>query len=87
MSRDDGAARPEIVPGSGVAIEPANVGTVVSLRLRSDFAAALRDVANRRGVSLSDLLRVAAGAVLCQEGTCTCPSCPSRRGGIDTHAK
>jgi hypothetical protein len=73
--------RPEIVPGSGVAVEPARLGTIVSLRLPSDFAAALRDVANRRSLSMSDLLRLAAGAVLCEEGMCTCPSCPSRQKG------
>jgi len=73
--------RDDIDPTSAVAVEPAKLGTIVSLRLPGDFAAALRDVANRRGVSLSDLLRYAAGGVLCEEGMCTCPSCPSRKGG------
>jgi len=71
----------EVVPESGVPVELAQLGTVVSLRLRTDMAALLREVANRRGVSLSDLLRLAAGSVLCEEGLCTCPSCPRRAGG------
>lgn len=53
----------------------------VSIRLRGDVRASLREVAARRGVSLSDLLRDAAGAILCAERMCACPSCPSRRAG------
>ena len=76
----------DVIPDSGAAVEPAKLDTVVSLRLRADFAAMLRDAASRRGVNLSDLLRLAAGAVLCEEGLCTCPSCPVREKGGTTHA-
>src|SRR6476646_10901424 len=55
------------------------VNNPISVRLRPEFRAALREVATRRGVNLSTLLRDAAGAILCVEQMCTCPACPSRR--------
>jgi hypothetical protein len=45
------------VPGSGVPITPKLLGTVISLRLPSPLAADLRDAANARGVTVSDMLR------------------------------
>lgn len=57
---------------------------VISLRLRADLAAQLRDIATGRGVTLSDILRDAAGGVLCQAGRCTCPNCPGRTKGWHT---
>jgi len=52
----------------------------ISVRLRPELRAALRDVAARRDTSVSDLLREAAGSILCVEQLCTCPSCPQRNG-------
>jgi hypothetical protein len=50
----------EVVEDPGVAIEARDLPTVVSVRVPGDLAAALREVANARGVSVSDLLRGAA---------------------------
>jgi hypothetical protein len=58
------AHRGELADESGEAIEPRTFGQVVSIRLEADTVAALRDVANRRGVTLSDLLREGASMVL-----------------------
>jgi hypothetical protein len=59
-------------------VEPKQLATVYSVRLPSNIAAMLRDVANRRGCSVSDLMREGVGHVLCIEGLCTCPGCPRR---------
>lgn len=46
------------------AVEPARLSQMVSLRLDGHVAAALRDLANERGCSLSELLREAASRLL-----------------------
>ena len=84
--RMSNSAEYEVVPDSGEVVESANLDTIVSLRLRSELAATLRSIATRRDVRLSYLLRDAAAAIVCDEGLCTCPSCPRRRGGGDTRA-
>jgi hypothetical protein len=56
--------RGEIVPNSGVPVEPKMLDQIVSVRLPGDMAAALRDAANARGVKVSDLLRQAARQII-----------------------
>jgi len=66
------AHRGEVVPGSGTPIEGRRLGQIVSVRLEPDTLAALREIANRRAVTVSDLLREGAGMVLAvdqQQGT------------------
>ena len=58
------AHRGEVVPGSGTPVTGRRLGQIVSVRLESDTIAALREVANRRGMTVSDLLREGAGMVL-----------------------
>jgi hypothetical protein len=41
-------------------VQPRRLGTIISVRLSSDLAAALRERADALGVSLSDLIRHAA---------------------------
>jgi predicted DNA-binding ribbon-helix-helix protein len=50
----------EVVEGSGRVAAPRRLGQMVSLRLEPSVAEALRELANRRGISLSELLREAA---------------------------
>lgn len=52
--------RGEIKEGSAVAVEPKRLDTVYSVRFTPEDAAALREAAERRGVTVSDLLRAAA---------------------------
>jgi hypothetical protein len=56
--------RGEVVPGSGTPVAGRRLGQIVSVRLEADTIAALREVANRRGMTVSDLLREGAGKVL-----------------------
>jgi predicted DNA-binding ribbon-helix-helix protein len=68
------AHRGEVVPGSGRPVEGRRLGQMISLRLEPDTIATLRGIANRRGVTVSDLLREGAGMVLAadqQLGTVT----------------
>ena len=58
------AHRGEVVVDSGEPVEPRRLGQMVSLRLETETITALRDIANRRGVTLSDLLREGAGMVI-----------------------
>lgn|SRR5262245_2892411 len=58
------AQRGEVVPGSGTQLEPRRLDQIVSLRLAPEIIADLRDLADRRGVSVSDLLREGAATVL-----------------------
>ena len=58
------AHRGEVMPGSGSPVEGRRLGQIVSVRLEPDTIVALREVANRRGVTVSDLLRDGAGMVL-----------------------
>lgn len=53
----------DVVEGAGVAIEPKRLPQMVSFRLDPDVAAGLRDIANARGVTVSDLLRQGATQV------------------------
>jgi predicted DNA-binding ribbon-helix-helix protein len=50
----------EVVEGSGRVVTPRRLGEMISLRLEPALAEALRELADRRGVSLSELLREAA---------------------------
>jgi hypothetical protein len=59
-------------------VDPKMLGSVHSVRLPFGLAATLRDIANRRDITISDLFREGVGYVLCAEGVCSCPSCPRR---------
>ncbi len=50
----------EVVEGSGRAVASRRLDQMISLRLEPELAAALRELANRRGVSVSELLREGA---------------------------
>jgi hypothetical protein len=50
----------EVVEGSGRVVTPRRLGQMVSVRLDPGLVEALRELANRRGISLSDVLRDAA---------------------------
>lgn len=50
----------EVVEGSGRVVTPRRLGEMISLRLEPALAEALRELADRQGVSLSELLREAA---------------------------
>ncbi len=58
------AHRGEVIDESAEAVEPRRIGQVVSLRLESDTISALRDIANRHGLTMSDLLRDGARMVI-----------------------
>lgn len=58
------AHRGKVVPDSGTPVEGRRLGQMVSLRLEPDTIVALRDIASRRGVTMSDLLREGVGMVL-----------------------
>jgi hypothetical protein len=58
------AHRGEVVIESAERVEPRRLGQMVSLRLEADTIEALRDLANRRGMTLSDLLREGAGILI-----------------------
>jgi hypothetical protein len=58
------AHRGEVVIESAERVEPRRLGQMVSLRLEADTIEALRDIANRRGITLSDLLREGAGILI-----------------------
>lgn len=51
-----------VIPGSGVRGQPRRMAQMISLRLDGDLIGALRGVAEREGVSMSELLRRAAEA-------------------------
>jgi hypothetical protein len=60
----------EVVEGSGAAVEPRRLGQMLSVRLEPQLAAALREVAGRRGATVSELLRGAAIDCIAAEGYC-----------------
>lgn len=60
-----------IVEGSGQAVAPRRLGHMVSLRLEPELAAALRQLANRRGKTVSELLREGAAVLLENERAST----------------
>lgn len=61
------AHRDEVIEGKSEPVGPRRLGQMVSLRLEPDLAAAIRNLADSRGVSLSELLREAAALLLSQE--------------------
>jgi hypothetical protein len=67
----------EVARGSGQPVEPRRLGQMVSVRLEPQLAAALRDVADRREVTVSELLRAAAVDLVAGEGYCR--SCFTRQ--------
>jgi hypothetical protein len=60
----------EVVEGSGRISEPRRLGQMLSVRLEPQLAAALREVAERRGNTVSELLRNAAIELIAVEGYC-----------------
>jgi hypothetical protein len=50
----------EVVEGSGRVVAPRRLGQMVSVRLEPALAESLRELANRRGTSVSEALREAA---------------------------
>lgn len=64
----------EVVAGSGRAVPPRRLGQMVSLRLEPELAAALRELASRRGTSVSELLRDAAIDLLTTAQTAAAPT-------------
>jgi hypothetical protein len=64
----------EVVEGSGQAVAPRRLDQMVSLRLEPELAAALRELANRRGVTVSELLREGALCLLETDRASTAPS-------------
>jgi hypothetical protein len=64
----------EVVEDSGKAVAPKRLDQMISLRLEPELAAALRELANRRGVSVSELLREGAIRLLKAERAATDPS-------------
>jgi hypothetical protein len=56
--------RGEVADDPGEAVEPRRMPQMVSLRLDGEILGSLRDIANERGVSLSDLLREGADYVI-----------------------
>lgn len=64
----------EVVEGSGRAVAPRRLDQMISLRLEPELAAALRALANRRGVSVSELLRESAIYLLEADRDSTGPS-------------
>jgi hypothetical protein len=63
----DRMADDAIIEGSGQPVPPRRLGHMVSLRLEPELAERLREVAHRRGVSLSELLREGAALLLMSE--------------------
>lgn len=61
------AARGDVVEGSAQSIEGRRLAQIVSLRLDADTVAALRDIAERRRASLSDLLREGLALLMASE--------------------
>ena len=59
----------ELILDDAEPMEPARLSQMVSLRLDSDVVAALRDLANKRGTTVSELLREGAGLILERENT------------------
>jgi Ribbon-helix-helix protein, copG family len=57
----------EVVRGSGRVATPRKLGDMVSLRLEPELAEALRRLADRRGASVSELLREGAIRLLAEE--------------------
>jgi Ribbon-helix-helix protein, copG family. len=56
--------RGEVVPDSGTPVEGRRLAQVVSLRFEPEILATLRDIATRRGMTVSDLLREGADTII-----------------------
>jgi hypothetical protein len=54
----------EIVPGSGKRGKPRRMAQMVSVRLEGELVSRLRNIAEQRGVTVSDLLREGAEVVV-----------------------
>ena len=54
----------DVVAGSGRAVAPRRLGQMISVRLDPGLVQALRDLANRRGITVSEALREAAVLLL-----------------------
>jgi Ribbon-helix-helix protein, copG family len=63
----------EVVEGSGRAVAPRRLDQMISLRLEPELAATLRELADRRGVTVSDLLREGAKCLLDADRDSTAP--------------
>ncbi len=61
------ANRGEVIPGSATSIEGRRLGQVVSMRFEPESLILLREIAQRKGVTVSDLLREGAGMVIARE--------------------
>lgn len=59
--------RNEMIPDAAEPMEAARLSQMVSVRLDSEILSALRDLANERGSTVSDLLREGAGLILERE--------------------
>lgn len=64
------ANRGEVIPSSAISIEGRRLDQVVSMRFEPEILASLREIAQRKGVTLSDLLREGAGMVIAREREC-----------------
>jgi len=60
--------RGEVVTESGRPVQPRQLDQVVSLRLDPNTISALRDIATRRGMTVSDVLREGASMVIVAAG-------------------
>jgi hypothetical protein len=61
------AARGDVVEGSAMPVEPRRLGQVVSLRLDAGTMSILREIAERRRASISDLLREGLAMLITSE--------------------
>jgi len=59
--------RGEVVPGSGTPVEGRRLDQMVSVRLEPETIIALREIAERRSQSVSELLREGASRVIAAE--------------------
>ena len=61
------ANRGEVIPGSATPVEGRRLGQIVSLRLEPEILILLREIAHRKDLTVSDLLREGAGVVISRE--------------------
>lgn len=64
----------DVVEGSGRAVAPRRLDQMISLRLEPELAATLRELADRRSVTVSELLREGAICLLEADRASTAPS-------------
>ncbi len=58
--RETAQQQAKVVKGSGRMLPPKKFGHVISIRLQTELISQLRELADARGVSISDLMRNAA---------------------------